>query len=302
MNTMPQPLRLTDEQIIRRIERAPRLASLRSINTALSELVYAENSFTPQIAEVIRRDPSLTSRLLRLVNSVFFGLSQHVNNIEDAIFYLGLRQIRELALATPVIEDFERLNPDLIQVDWRKLWRHSIGTAILTRELLSGAGKHYNDDTDYIVGLVHNVGKILIASCFPEAFSAIVAYETSTTEEVCAFEVELIGWDHARIGAYYLEKHRLSPAIVEGVRWHGAPQEAGESAFLAAAVYLADHLARSVGIEGIEETQPVSEDYWMALPAWNYLCEDDDPVKRDKIQSTLQRSVNRLPHVLKGMI
>ena len=99
-----------DELIARKIEGAPRLASLRSIGAALSELVYAENSFTSQIAEVIRRDPSLTSRLLKLVNSVFFGLSQRVNNIEEAIFYLGLRQIRELAMATPIIEDFERLH------------------------------------------------------------------------------------------------------------------------------------------------------------------------------------------------
>ena len=226
---MAQNPQYTDEFIAQKIEGAPRLASLRSIGTALSELVYAENSFTSQIAEVIRRDPSLTSRLLKLVNSVFFGLSQRVNNIEEAIFYLGLRQIRELALATPIIEDFERLHGNTFKnAPWQKLWRHSIGCGIITREVLSVAGETFEDDTDYIIGLIHNVGKIVAASTFPTAFGKIMDSNATTAADICAIERDLIGWDHARIGAYYLERHHLGPEIVEPVRWHNEPENAGQ--------------------------------------------------------------------------
>src|SRR6185436_1560095 len=83
--------------IIAKVKQCPRLPSLRSIETALKELLNADNRFTTQISEVIRRDPSLTARLLRLVNSVYYGLTTPVNSIEEAVFYLGVRQIRQLA-------------------------------------------------------------------------------------------------------------------------------------------------------------------------------------------------------------
>jgi len=223
--SMAQDPIYSDDYLALKIEGAPRLASLRSIGAALSELVYAENSFTSQIAEVIRRDPSLTSRLLKLVNSVFFGLSQRVNNIEEAIFYLGLRQIRELALATPIIEDFERLHGSGFKnAPWQKLWRHSIGCAIISREILSIAGIAFEDDTDYIIGMIHNVGKIVSASIFPTAFAKMLAARPATNEELCAMERELIGWDHARIGAFYLERHHLGPESIQPVRWHNEPE------------------------------------------------------------------------------
>src|SRR5947209_6849653 len=97
------PLRA--DEIKRRIDSVPKLASLESIGRELTDLVNSEQSYNSQIAEVIRRDPSLTARILRMVNSVYFGLAAKVNNIEEAVFYLGLRQIRELSMATPVIDE-----------------------------------------------------------------------------------------------------------------------------------------------------------------------------------------------------
>src|SRR5512146_1225514 len=85
---------LERHEIQSRLEACPRLPSLRSIDSALRELLSADQRYTQQIADVIRRDPSLTARLLRLVNSVYYGLSTPVSNLEEAVLYLGLRQIR----------------------------------------------------------------------------------------------------------------------------------------------------------------------------------------------------------------
>jgi HD-like signal output (HDOD) protein len=265
--------------------------------------VYAENSFTSQIAEVIRRDPSLTSRLLKLVNSVFFGLSPRVNNIEEAIFYLGLRQIRELALATPIIEDFERLHGSAFRnAPWQKLWRHSIGCGIITREILSIAGITFDDDTDYIIGLIHNVGKIVAASTFPTAFAKLLATTTHSNAEMCDLERELIGWDHARIGAYYLERHHLGPEIVQPVRWHNDPEQAGEFAASAAAVQLADHMVRAAGIDSFDVFGVISEDECTELPGWKILFGEKSKKEEDSIRTAVHASLMRLPGVLKGMI
>src|SRR5216684_7498601 len=105
-----ESIKKLDPKAIRsQVGSCPALPSLGSISKALQDLMFAEQRFSAQISEVIRRDPSLTARLLRLVNSVYYGLSTPVNNIEEAVFYLGVRQIRQLAMVTPVIEDFQKL-------------------------------------------------------------------------------------------------------------------------------------------------------------------------------------------------
>jgi len=293
--------KLTDEEIASRINASPQLASLRSINTALGELINAENSFTSQIAEIIRRDPSLTSRLLKLVNSVFFGLSRQVNNIEEAIFYLGLRQIRELALATPVIEDFENLSTGTPQINWRDLWQHSIGSAICAREILAVANVAYEDETDYIVGLVHNVGKIVMAFCFPDELEEICSRSAKTTEDFCQLEKEVIGWDHAMIGSYYLKRHRMSPEIVEATRFHNDPENAPKYKKTSAAVQVADHMVRTAGITGLEDTEIPTEEDWMRLPGWKILF-GFKKTEQELSAATLRHTVNRLPSILKGLV
>ncbi len=166
--------RYSDAEIRRRIAACPQLASLQSINRELRELIRSDGSLNSQIAGIIRRDPSLSARLLRMVNSVYFGLSTRVNNIEEAVFFLGLRQIRELSLATPVIEELEQFQPSSsVILPWKQLWAHSIGTATLTREILASTSLHIDDDTDYLGGLLHNIGKVVMAYSFPEEVATV---------------------------------------------------------------------------------------------------------------------------------
>ena len=235
----------------------------------------AEESATSQIDEIIRKDPSLSTRLLRMVNTVYFGLSARINNIEEAVFFLGLRRIRELALATPVIEDLEKLQSTGISPrKWKDLWAHSVGAATLSRDILSAAPIKIDDDTDYLVGLLHNVGKIVMAYAFPEELLAVAAAPLAAPEEICVLERELIGWDHAQIGAYYLERHQIAEEIVFAVRYHHDPMHAPCHHFFAAAVQVADSMLRHSGLSGgFENTAPVPADAWkrtagLADPLW----------------------------------
>ena len=198
-STQHIPDRLDLQEIDSRIEQCPSLPSLGSINKALQGLLFAEQRYSAQISEVIRRDPSLTSRLLRLVNSVYYGLSTPVNSIEEAVFYLGVRQIRQLTMVTPIIEDFQRLSTQC-SFPWRGFWQHCIGTAILTREVVSLA-QSPPDESDYIAGLVHDVGKIVMAWSFPEHFSEIhrraslAAQDLRKSKARCSASI-ILSWAH----------------------------------------------------------------------------------------------------------
>ncbi len=287
---------------MQRIDACPKLASLQSINRALAGLVNSEQSYNSQIAEIIRRDPSLTARLLRMVNSVYFGLTAKVNNIEEAVFYLGLRQIRELSMATPVIEEMEKINRAQLRLPWKDLWKHSIGSAIMTREILATTTLMIDDDTDYIIGLLHNVGKVVLASAFPQEFAKIVEASFKNVLEVTAMERELIGWDHARVGGYYLQRHQLSSEITDAVYFHNDPEGAPKHAFHAAAVQVADQLVRFAGIPGgFEKVDPIKDEAWLELPGWRILYGTGEKETR-LARAALSNSVQRLPAVLNGLI
>jgi len=291
---------LEPAQIARRLNQCARLPSLSSINSALRELLAADQSYTTQISEVIRRDPSLTARLLRLVNSVYFGLTAPVNSIEEAVFYLGVRQIRQLAMVTPVIEDFQRLAGNA-PFNWREFWRHCIGTAIMTREVLSTV-RVPEDEADYVSGLVHDVGKIAMAAAFPRHFSEIHRRMEEGHPDLLGLEIEVLGMNHAELGAIYLENHNLPEIMVETARYHHAPERAGAHLPVVAAVHLADLLLRYGRIGSSGNTAEVTLDDWHQCTAWKLLFPHQTEAEKAISRANLNRSLERLPTVLTGLI
>ena len=293
---------ISELELRQRIEACPKLASLRSIHGALADLLRNHHSQAGQFAEIIARDPSLTSRLLRMVNSVYFGLGTQVGTIEDAVLYLGLRQIRSLALATPVLEDMSAMGADGPQVSWRDFWLHTLACAFATRDLLNHSDVTIDDDTDYITGLLQNVGKVVIAKVFPAEFAQLTQSVYENEAQVLAAERALLGWDHAAIGAYYLENHKIPAEIVEAVRFHHDPLQAPARKHLAAATHLADGYARLAGLTGGVEVRPApTEDELIAAPSAALLWGDDLAARTAQMRP-LADSMRRLPELVNALL
>jgi HD-like signal output (HDOD) protein len=293
---------MSEIELRQRIEACPKLASLRSIHGALADLLRNHHSQAGQFAEIIARDPSLTARLLRMVNSVYFGLGTQVGTIEDAVLYLGLRQIRSLALATPVLEDMSAMGADGPQVSWRDFWLHTLACAFATRDLLNHSDVTIDDDTDYITGLLQNVGKVVIAKVFPAEFAQLTQSVYENEAQVLAAERALLGWDHAAIGAYYLESHKIPAEIVEAVRFHHDPLQAPARKHLAAATHLADGYARLAGLSGGVELRPApTEDELIAAPSAALLWGDDLAARAAQMRP-LADSMRRLPELVNALL
>jgi putative nucleotidyltransferase with HDIG domain len=296
---------LSREQIENRLKYCPRLPSLGSINSALRELLNADQRYTSQVAEIIRRDPSLTARLLRLVNSVYYGLSTPVNSIEDAVFYLGVRQIRQLVMVTPIIEDFQKL-AGKAAFPWREFWQHCIGAAILTREVISTL-RAPSDEVDYVAGLVHDVGKIAMASACPEHFEQIHQPGDAPTAALIDRERAILGLDHCEVGAMYLRSHNLPDALIDVARFHHAPERAAHHAQLAAAVQIADLMMRHAGIGNSGNAETVTDTDWLEAKGWDILFSerpDSEKAESEKslARAALKRSLERLPTILEGLV
>lgn len=298
--THQAPARLDLAKIELQVSLCPSLPSLNSINKALQDLLAVEQRYSAQISEVIRRDPSLTARLLRLVNSVYYGLSNPVSSVEEAVFYLGMRQIRQLTMVTPIIEDFQKLTRQCA-FPWREFWQHSIGCAILTREVVAAAATT-TDESDYVAGLVHDVGKIVMAWSFPDHFSEIHRQSLEGTRDLCDIENEILGIDHAELGAFYLERHRLPELMIKSARCHHHPEKAGEHAPIIAAVQIADLLLRKENIGCSGNYQPVTQEQCLSASGWTVLLANASDAEKAIAKASLHRSLERLPHVLEGLV
>lgn len=292
--------RLSTATIAASLQHCPRLPSLASINSALRELLNADQRYTSQISDVIRRDPSLTARLLRLVNSVYYGITTPVKSIEEAVFYLGVRQIRQLAMVTPVIEDFQRLTGGA-HFHWREFWQHCIATALMTAEVVASA-QLVPDEADYVAGLVHDVGKIAMAATFPEHFAEVRKRLAAAPEDILAVEKEVLGIDHAELGALYLKAHNLPDAMVEAVQYHHHPEDCPNHAQLAAAVQIADLLVRNAKIGVSGNPAKVDTQDWLAATGWEILFPKSDDEGLAIARANLQGYLERVPAILEGLV
>jgi len=276
------------------------LPSLSTIDSALRELLGADQRYTSQIAEIIRRDPSLTARLLRLVNSVYYGMAKPVKNIEEAVFYLGVRQIRQLAMVTPIIEDFQRLAEGR-RFPWRQFWRHCIAVALMTREI-TDLLQSQDDEIDYVAGLIHDVGKIVMASAFPDHFNEIYHNQTEVSGDLLQWEKSVLGVDHAELGAMYLRKQRLPEVFVEIVQCHHFPHYARVQTSVTAAVHVADLLVRHTKIGDSGNKAEVPFDSWLESTGWKILFAHQTDAEKSITRASLNRSLERIPAILESLV
>jgi putative nucleotidyltransferase with HDIG domain len=296
---------LDRQTIENRLKGCPCLPSLGSIDTALKQLLDADQRYTSQIAEIIRRDPSLTSRLLRLVNSVYYGMATPIKNIEEAVFYLGVRQIRQLAMVTPIVEDFQKLAGNRHRrFAWREFWQHCIGVALMTREVIDIV-QSPNEEIDYVAGLIHDVGKIVMSSAFPDHFQAIYQVGAATAADgidLLEKERALLGVDHAELGAMYLKKQVLPEVFVEIVRFHHHPEQARHHGNIVAAVQVADLLVRHAGIGHSGNNGEVTDEAWQNSTGWRILFSQQTEEEKVITRASLKRSLERVPALLEGLV
>lgn len=295
-NITPIPLELIRE----RIRDCPRLPSLSTINNQLQQLVKADQYDLHEIAQIIRKDPGLTSRILRIVNSAYYGLNVEVQNIEEAVFYLGIEPIRELATVTPVIEDFQRLIGGA-PFPWPAFWQHCFGVGILSRELLSFV-KIQHDEIAYIAGLLHDIGKIIMAYLYPVHFQKIYQLVKATGMPLKEAELSIIGIDHSTLGSMYLELHGLNEPLISTIRYHHEPDQGGPFSALSAIVGLSDMMIRNAGIGYSGNLESITNELIIESSFWNVIFPNHTQSIVSRIVPEIDKIITNLPELVKEVL
>jgi len=200
-----------------------------------------------QVGQTLSKDQGLTTRILSMANSAYYGLQAEVRSVSRAAAVLGMSEIRSIVLALG-IHGLSSRYPIPEEFDLGEYWKHQFLVAMIAKELshMIDVGK---PDALFTVGMLHDIGKLIIALRRPDDWQAI--HDLAEDEGITDAEAEDAYWglDHAVVGALVLKSWDLPTDLVEPVNWHHAPElspdHSGESMLIA----LADHAAHAVGGE-----------------------------------------------------
>jgi len=235
------PLEVTSAQGLHGLEmlivEVDKLVSLPDIYYRLEEAIVDPSSTTDKIAELLRSDPDLCARMLRMANSAFYSFPTRIETIERAVSTIGLRQIRELVLVTSVVKAFEGIPPG--SVNMTTFWEHSVAVAIMAREL--GAQLRIpNADGFYIPGLLHDIGRLVMYLKLPGLMRDLLQQRQASGRAMYILERNILDYSHAEIGGRLLEYWKLPQSIWEPVVTHHEPRKGGEYSLAACAIHIAD--------------------------------------------------------------
>jgi putative nucleotidyltransferase with HDIG domain len=262
-------------RVIRRIDDLP---TLPSVIIRITEQVNNPRSSAKDLAGVIVDDQVLTARLLKLVNSSFYGFPQKISTVTDAIVLLGFDAIRNLLLTTSIFNMFTGMNKR--KKIWQEnFWDHSLGCAVGAKVI----GNHIRYDKVeelFVSGLLHDIGKIVEMLFFSEDFEKVISIIKDKNVLMKSAEDEVLGYTHADLGKLLAEKWNLPKKLVHSIEFHHEPDNAGSFTQEAAVVHLADILCRALDIgSGGDNRMP-----FLSKIAWETL-----QIKIDAIESIMEK-------------
>jgi putative nucleotidyltransferase with HDIG domain len=225
------------------VKQVGKLPSLPTLYYELTKAVDDPKASIAMIGTVVRKDQSLASRLLKLANSAYYSFPSQVETIEEALQLIGLREMRDLALATCVIGTFKNLPEHLINVS--DFWKHSIACGV-TSSLLAEHRHDPSPERFFVGGLLHDIGRLIMYLTVPKESEIILAKYISDKAPCCRVESQILGFDHADLGAELLSMWKIPVALVEMVRRHHNPDLFHSAIIDGATVHCADFIATAL--------------------------------------------------------
>ncbi len=200
----------------------PALVSLPDVFARICEVLNSPVSTASDAARVIGMDQSLAAKLLRLVNSAFYGFPTKVDTLSRAVTIVGSRQLTTLALGISVVSLFRDLPPGLVEV--KAVWKHSVACG-LAASALAGCAARGRDGMErlFVAGLLHDVGRLVLYRNLPRPSGRALRLARRKNMLLCLAERQVFGFDHATLGGVLLSGWRFPESLIRAVRSHHGP-------------------------------------------------------------------------------
>ena len=237
------------------------LLTLPSVYFHIVETIKSPHSSSARVANIVSKDSNLSLKLLRLVNSAFYGFPGQIDSISRAITLLGTNELTTLALGVSVVQTFNRIPQDLI--DMETFWKHSIRCGLFAQVLCSYK-VGIAEETMFVGGLLHDIGRLVMLRQIPEEYERVMRF--SMAQNVTMFEAEqqLLKCTHGDVGRTLGESWNIAPALIKMMGDHHGPEKERYQTEVAL-LHIANLLAHT-----FSDHSPMTQRYpSIDLNAWN---------------------------------
>jgi HD-like signal output (HDOD) protein len=249
------PLKFIDERT--------KLSTLPDIYRQLLDAITKPNSSTYDIKNVISKDTNLSARILKIVNSAFYGYPSNIDTLSRAVSIIGTSQLSTLAVGVNIINIFNKIPSDIINM--KMFWKHSVLCGICAR-ILASYKNIQNTERMFTAGLLHDIGRLVCYNYMPK--ESLYTFITAKNSRCLLYlaERDVFNFDHAKIGGSLLNRWQMPLSLEDMVCYHHEPQKSKnhvESSIL----HLADIIANAMGIgtSGERLIPPLHQEAWMLL-------------------------------------
>jgi len=246
------------EQILRHTLESLSLPSLPHLLIKLIAACDDADSPISEIAPLVAMDASLASRVLRLVNSAYFGFNRTFSSIEQAVIYLGASTVKSLAITASIQQVFKGLEGNYRSFQIGQFWYHSLLCATLGKRIAK-AVNYTNIEEAYLACLLHNIGQIVLFASFPEEYILVREAKTNGGGE-CAEEEQQIGITHCEAGFALLKDWNIGALFADAALYHHESEEHIQEGFpLVKITFLANQISELPGTEAVHSHFPGSD-------------------------------------------
>jgi putative nucleotidyltransferase with HDIG domain len=247
--------KLHNAKVLELVAHIESLPSAPDLYVKINQLLESEDSDLASVAALIEKDMAMTAKVLQLVNSAFFGLPRTLNNVQEAVTFLGVTTIKTLILLNGIFSTLDKTE-NLDQGAIENIWKHSLLVGHVSAKVAAKQGlTREQQETAAVAGLLHDIGQYVLQVYLQPEYSALYQDSREGKQPIIELEKSRIGCTHAEVGAFLLSLWGLSSNIIEVVMFHHEPWLSGDQCFSSvSAVYFANHISDEV-------PEPLNQDY-----------------------------------------
>ncbi len=244
------------------LEKSAELPSLPEIYTRVLQLIESDDTGSREIGEAIQTDPSLTAKILKLINSAYFGLPSEVTSVSQAVSLLGRSQLKQVLLGSILSGVFPKIDSEHFSM--QEFWAHSVKTAIIARHLAMQNASILDHEAFFTAGLLHDIGRLIMASAAPDELMLVNEIVNLEGRNVLEVESEALGVTHIDIGAMLMREWNMPSLFSQCLIKHHDEEHIGPFAIETSIVYVANLLSQQEPVYDEDEMEMVLEE----IPGW----------------------------------
>ncbi len=246
---------LTVTALKEKAERIKELSTLPSVILRILEVMNNPMADARDVEREIMEDPVITAKVLKIANSAYYGTSRDISSISQAVVLMGFAEVQNVALSVSI---FSRFAEPTRMFDRHQFWEHCFATATTAEALQRRVNAQTNEG--FVVGLLHDIGRIVLDQQFPNEFREIVSLAEARKISMLEAERRVLGVTHCDIGYWVTEKWNLPPILTDSILFHHAPFSCRESYVLTSIVHVADAVSKAFGNYIKKEAVPSPKD------------------------------------------